>query len=217
MPRESFTIKGGCNCSAVRYIISVPNFSQRFENPYKTPGADINGLRIPMSVMDHCNDCRAATSAVLPMVLVTETSTVRVRVAKLSSSADIEGPLPADEEGEYVPAAEMFDPQNANLPDLCLSLYKSSPDRNRWFCVRCGTPVGYTIDAGVVPVEWGWPPMLDIWLGTVDRQFLEEEWMAPERMLWCEKGIGWVRRLARAGHAVPEHPLTSKLDHLMMV
>lgn len=213
MPPDAFTIKGGCNCSAIRYIISIPEFSQRFENPYKTPGANINGLRIPMTVIDHCNDCRAATAAVLPMAIVTDARTVRVRVAKHSPVANVEGRLDVDEvKDEYAPAVDVFDFQNPRLSELCLSFYKSSPKRTRWFCGRCGTPIGYTIDPGVVPEEWGWPPMLDLWLGTVDREYLQEQWMAPERMLWCEKGIGWVRELAREGHAVPEHPLTSRSE-----
>ena len=52
--------------------------------------------------------------------------------------------------------------------------------------------------------------MLDLWLGTVDREVLEQEYLMPERMLWCEKGIEWIRKLAREGLGVPEHPLTSK-------
>lgn len=51
------------------------------------------------------------------------------------------------------------------------------------------------------------PRMLDIWLGTVDRDDLEKEWMRPERMLWCEKGIDWIRDMARNGAGgVSEHP-----------
>ena len=47
----------------------------------------------------------------------------------------------------------------------------------------------YSVDAGVIPPEREWPTMLDIWLGTVDREDLERDYMSPERMLWCEKGV----------------------------
>lgn len=57
--------------------------------------------------------------------------------------------------------------------------------------------------------------MLDIWLGTVDREVLEKEWMKPERMLWCEKGVTWIREFARNGAGgVPEHPLTKIDQHV---
>lgn len=54
--------------------------------------------------------------------------------------------------------------------------------------------------------------MIDIPLGTVDRKDLEQDYMKPERALWCEKGILWVREMARNGAGgIPEHPLT-KID-----
>ena len=57
--------------------------------------------------------------------------------------------------------------------------------------------------------------MLDIWLGTVDREDLEQGYMRPERMMWCEKGVPWIRELARSGAGgIPEHPLT-KIDQVI--
>ena len=147
------------------------------------------------------------------MGLVTDASTVRVM---LRSTAE---PLPesgafsvGDEESQWIPATDIFDFKSQTLLDgsVYLTFYKSSPQRTRWFCSRCGTPIGYTIDKGVIPEEWGWPIMLDLWLGTVDREILEQDYLMPERMLWCEKGIAWVRKLSREGLGVPEHPLTSK-------
>ena len=75
--------------------------------------------------------------------------------------------------------------------------------------------VAYSIDPGVIPLECGWPAMIDIWLGTVDREDLEKDYMAPERMLWSAKGIPWVRRLTQSGAGgIPVHPLT-KIDKLV--
>ena len=55
--------------------------------------------------------------------------------------------------------------------------------------------------------------MLDILLGTVDREDLDDgDKMAPERELWCDMGVGWIRRFARTG--IPEHPL-SKIDQVI--
>ena len=37
------------------------------------------------------------------------------------------------------------------------------------------------------------PDILDILYGTIDREFLEEEGMRPERHMWWGLGIGWVK------------------------
>lgn len=207
LPHDAFHIKGGCNCGAVRYEALIPPFSERPATPYHTPGADIGDLRIPGIYIDHCNDCRRATSSILPTVLVCDIQTVQVSL--LSRSADVEK---IKQKGDWVPAAEIFDFRNTALEQVYLTVYKSSEERSRWFCSRCGTMLAYSVDPGVIPPEWGWPTMLDIWLGTVDREDLEPDYMRPERMLWCEKGVPWIRELARSGAGgIPEHPLT-KID-----
>lgn len=148
------------------------------------------------------------------MGLVTDIKTVQVSL--LPRDEDRSGPFNTlHSEREWTSAAEVFDFRNPNLKDTYLSIYKSSPNRTRWFCSHCGTPVAYSVDPGVIPVEWGWPTMLDIWLGTVDREDLEKEYIHPERMLWCEKGVPWIRRLATDGAGgIPEHPLT-KIDKVV--
>lgn len=205
-------VHGGCNCRAIRYKVDVPAFSERPQNPYRTPGADVGDLRIPMAAICHCNDCRRATANILPMVLVTLLSTVSVQCEPRSSSSS---GLKAAAELKWVPAAEVFDHTNLALEELFLAHYESSEGRSRWFCRRCGTNLAYTIHPGVVPEEWGWPRMLDIWLGTVDRDDLDKEWMVPERMLWCDFGVDWVRKWSiRGGGGIPEHP-TTKIDQLV--
>lgn len=185
-----------------------------------------------MSVICHCNNCRSATGQIPTIGLITETQTVRVSLASRDNETPVEGPLATDR-GEYAPAGKVFDSENLDaLKATFLAHYKSSPARNRWFCGRCGTPIGYSIDAGVIPEEWGWPKMLDIWLGTVDRYAirradpggngtaeadtprgsrsdLEHDFMKPERALWCAKAVPWVAAMARSGNGgIPEHPLT---------
>jgi hypothetical protein len=49
--------------------------------------------------------------------------------------------------------------------------------------------------------------MLDITLGSVDRRLLETEALVPERHLWWDYGIDWIRHLATEGYgALPIHP-----------
>ena len=198
MPPEPFTITGSCNCRSIRYSIDIPPFSNRPPTVYCSPGASLPpDAKIPFIAIDHCNDCRRASGAVLPMALVTEAST-----GQLSFSA-----------GEWQPALNLWSmPLDQLQQGTTLGHYRSSEGRNRWFCSMCGTMLFYTISEDSIPSEWGWPKMLDIWLGTVDREVLEKEWMKPERILWCEKGVPWIRELAKNGAGgVPEHPLT-KID-----
>lgn len=54
----------------------------------------------------------------------------------------------------------------------------------------------------------GWPDMLDIALGTVNREDLDANALIPERQLWCNYGIGWVKEIATngMGEDIPRHP-----------
>jgi rhodanese-related sulfurtransferase len=156
-----------------------------------------------MVAIDHCNDCRRATGAVLPMCLITEIGTVSTTCATRSDP----------ESRMELTADELFDFETIAEREMFLTSYKSSEKRTRWFCGRCGTSLAYTIDTGVVLPEWGWLKMLDIWLGTVDREDLDDgDKMEPERQMWCDMGVGWIRRFARNG--IPEHPL-SKIDQVL--
>ena len=51
----------------------------------------------------------------------------------------------------------------------------------------------------IFPVIEGWPEMLDIVLGTVDREDSEGDTLVPERQLRWACGIGWVRRIVSEG------------------
>ena len=58
-----------------------------------------------------------------------------------------------------------------------------------------------------LPMPDGWPDMLDIVLGTVDREDLERDSLAPERQLWWDRGIHWVQNFSESGAvALPKHP-----------
>ena len=48
--------------------------------------------------------------------------------------------------------------------------------------------------------------MVDIVLGTIDRQDLDKELMAPERQLWWDCGIDWVKSMSVQGIGfLPRH------------
>ena len=48
--------------------------------------------------------------------------------------------------------------------------------------------------------------MLDVVLGTVDRECLEGYDMRPERQLWWDCGMEWVQKISERGLDVPVHP-----------
>jgi hypothetical protein len=101
----------------------------------------------------------------------------------------------------WIPASETF--IRDSKYDTYLSFFESSPTRTRSFCSRCGTSLTYA----VVPMPEGWPDMLDIVLGTVDREDLEKG-LAPEREMWHDRGIPWIQDFARNGSGgIPRHPL----------
>lgn len=59
----------------------------------------------------------------------------------------------------------------------------------------------------------GWPQMLDILMGTIDRKDLEREELRPERHVWWDKGIGWIQELfGRGDEGMPKHPLARVTD-----
>jgi len=83
-----------------------------------------------------------------------------------------------------------------------LRFFGSSPKRTRTFCGHCGTNLTYAI----FPMIEGFPDIFDTVLGTVDREYLEQEWLAPDRHCWWSKGIPWVQTLSRGGLQIPRHP-----------
>ena len=146
-PKEALSIEGGCNCEAIRYKVDVPAFNERMMNPYHNEGVDVGDLRIPMSAVCHCNDCRSATSGILSVVLVTDVKTVQVSLVRAKEVNSSEFKISTTVNRDFVPAKDVFVTGSIALDGQSfLACYKSSPGRNRFFCRRCGTPFAYSID-----------------------------------------------------------------------
>jgi hypothetical protein len=212
LPKEALVVHGGCNCGAVRYQISIPELSQRPRHPYNTAAAlttadENEPVRLPMVVACHCNDCRRATGQLLPIFICAPLDFVTVSLVPRSSAltepdAVKRKAAPPEPRGPWLPAAEVFTPAPAPANvDSFLSLYNSSHLRTRSFCGRCGTYLGYA----VVPMPAGWPDMLDLSLGSVDRADLDGDALVPERQVWWDYGVDWIRKLSTEGLAVPIH------------
>lgn len=50
------------------------------------------------------------------------------------------------------------------------------------------------------------PDMLDIVMGTVDREDLDSEALRPERQLWWDYGVDWIKDMSVKGISdIPKH------------
>lgn len=208
LPVHSFTFFGGCNCRAIRYKATIPAFSDRLIHP-TTDKKNENGeaVRFPFVCICHCNDCRRATASILPFYICSPTAQVSASCVPRSVSSDQPQAARLEYENHdvkeaWLPADEVFKPWPGGS-NTFLSSYPSSEGRTRFFCGRCGTNLAYTVH----PMPGGWPEMLDILLGTVDREDLETGWLEPERHLWWDCGVDWIRNFATTGAGgLEKHP-----------
>ncbi len=214
LPDHPITVNGGCNCGAIRYRADIPALAERPIHPSHAGMNISDPCRLPMIVIDHCNDCRRATGAVLPLWLCTPiafvTSSFVLRPSLHSSQTqkstieEIQVPKKLTEQEErtpWLPASDTFS-RNSKYHTY-LSMYESSPLRTRFFCSRCGINLAYA----VVPMPEGWVDMLDLVLGSVDREDLETEALAPERHLWWDCGIPWVQEMSKGYRDLVKHPI----------
>ena len=194
---EPFTIEGGCNCRAVRYKIDIPALSSR---PFYPAGGAEKNIRTPTIVTDHCNDCRQATGSFLPAWILTPISMISASCVTRSDSTD--KPKCDVDQPVWIPATKVFTPSTAS-ENTFLSFDESSEGRRRTFCGRCGTNLSYAI----FPALEGWTEMLDMVFGTLDRKYLEDKSLAPERQLWWDYGIDWIKSFSSEGaDNVAKHP-----------
>jgi hypothetical protein len=202
LPDEALSINGGCNCGAVRYRLEIPALGERPLHPLASEDAPV---LLPFLALDHCNDCRRATGSLLPAWICTPiamalVSLVRASSATLAREAAARKSQAEEDRSLWTPAQDVFRPSPVDT-DHFLKSYESSHERWRWFCNRCGTSIGYT---AVMPS--GFPDMLDITLGSVDRENLDGDTLVPERHLWWGYGIDWIGRLATRGYGeLPIH------------
>lgn len=203
LPVDSFKFSGGCNCRAVRYRADVPHLTERPFHPWSN-----ENVRLPFAVLCHCEDCRRASGALAFAGFCSPIEYIQMSLLPRNSTLP---PLqtrraePKNDDGErmWVPAMSFFG-TSAPPEDSFLSTYQPSIGVTRSFCSRCGTNISYSR----YPVPAVWPNMLDILVGTVDREHLEKDALAPERHLWWNSGISWVHKLYEGDGGLPRHPIT---------
>ena len=189
VPKEAFTIEGGCNCNAIRYKIDIPAFDSRpFRSTIETPLDPKDEVRLPYIITDHCNDCRKATGSIMAFWICSPPEMISVSCIARSGESETLKPTP------WVTAAEVFRGHGPQTHKTFLTFYKSSPDVSRGFCGRCGTNLTFY---GKPPE--GYTEMIDIVLGTIDREYLEGYQLSPERQLEWDFGIDWIQKLSIEG------------------
>ncbi|MCJ1244329.1 hypothetical protein MMC30_001527 [Trapelia coarctata] len=207
LPPHPLVIHGGCNCKAIRYKVEIPALPDRPIHPTASKEKDGEAVRLPLVCVCHCNDCRRATGSILPFFICSPIAVVSISCLPQTTPSDQLDAAKAggdshEARGPWVPASAVFKP-SPEASDTFLAGYNSSEGRTRFFCGRCGTHLAYAAK----PMPEGWPDMLDIVLGTFDRGDLETGWLEPERHLWWDYGVGWVKGFATQGAGgIDKHP-----------
>lgn len=193
LPKGPLVVNGGCNCGAVRYKINIPELLQRPVQLFSEISGPSSEVWLPMVAVDHCNDCRRATRNLLTLWICTATAFVTASLILCMDPAKREGG-PLEPRGLLSLASEIFAPGLASSNSF-LSFYRSSELWTRSSCGRCGTYLANSVS----PMPEGWPDMLDILFGTVDREDLEGDALVSERQVWWDCGIAWIKQLSTAG------------------
>lgn len=214
LPSEATTITGGCSCGVIRYRVAIPESSHRPPMPFAPPES---GLQMPFVATCHCNDCRRATGSALPIALLQVPSpmiTVSILPYEASESNVTTGRIldVLDEQYDrakadaarppYLPAMDVLravdgSGRTTDGSSTWLRFFHSfacGPGFSRSFCGRCGTQVCFHFNispdfcyGGKLPD--GWSDMFDLNLGTVDREFLEKDWLVPDSEVNFKHGV----------------------------
>lgn len=239
LPDEALTVTGGCNCGAIRYRIAIPPVSDRPAHfaVVATEGESQKEAspRLPMVITDHCNDCRSATSSILPAWILTPEDMITLSCLPRPAAGDDDnddgysrihgGALQTrDTAAQLDDARPPFTPAHDVLCGLdeearlktWLRVYRSrvaadSPygaNSARSFCGRCGTNIAYIVEPFPVPSP---VRMVDVILGTADRECIASSALEPERQLWWECGVPWIQKLVD-GKIGPQHPSWNPLE-----
>ena len=112
-----------------------------------------------------------------------------------SSESDLKAAKAGDEakahRGPERAAADVFSGKLTNEGEKTpLSFFESSEGNLRSFCSICGTNLTF--------FDKRMPGIMDILLGTVDREHLESD-IVPERHLWLDLGLSWVKSWLERG------------------
>ncbi|KAL2064539.1 hypothetical protein VTL71DRAFT_3676 [Oculimacula yallundae] len=188
LPPSSLILHGGCDCTSIRYNISIPELNSRpvaFKDV--TSGEEIH---YPHSFLDHCNRCRRVSGAIIQAWLTVPQDWVEW----------IQTPSPDSDRKESTSTISTTDEfiKFSSGSGLPVTNYASSPGIVRSFCGRCGTNLAFVNVERDMGSD-GEIATLDIVLGSLDTESLEREEVRPERHTYWDSGVGWVKKLVTDG------------------
>ncbi|KAF5254132.1 hypothetical protein FANTH_1014 [Fusarium anthophilum] len=229
LPNEAVKVTGGCSCGAVRYRIDVPTLEDRPLNPLTPPAF---GIKLPGAITCHCNDCRRSTSSFLavgildipaPMLTVSamspssESDIVSGRILNVLSD-DYDAAQADADRPPYIPAMDVLRATGETKTWLrFFHSVKCTSDVSRSFCGRCGTQLcfhfklepEYCAD-GKLPD--GWRDSFHLYLGTLDREFLEKEWFNPHSEGMFKHGTLLSRCVSATANGLKDLPKMQEFD-----
>uniref|UniRef100_A0A0D2XTV5 CENP-V/GFA domain-containing protein n=1 Tax=Fusarium oxysporum (strain Fo5176) TaxID=660025 RepID=A0A0D2XTV5_FUSOF len=202
LPNEPVKVTGGCSCGAIRYRINVPALDDRPLNPFAPPAC---GIKLPGAITCHCNDCRRSTGSFLATgILDIPAPMLTVSAMSPSSETDVISGRVLDV------LADDYDAEKADADRPPL-------DVSRSFCGRCGTQLcfhfklepEYCAD-GKLPD--GWRDSFHLYLGTLDREFLEKDWFNPDSEVNFKHGTPLSRCVSATAKGLKDLPKMQEFD-----
>jgi hypothetical protein len=96
---------------------------------------------------------------------------------------------------------ELLKGERAILESTYLRHYEGNEGSHRTFCGRCGTHLTFHFsgEQRELSKKAGWGPILDVAVGTLDKESVEMEGFRPGHKGWLEYGIPWVVKLLEEG------------------
>lgn len=220
LPSHSLKLTGGCFCSAIRYKISIPPFCDRPRVPGSLPtpihphtaakphptsealttSSTLVPTHLPILEIDHCTSCRRASGSVIQVWLICEAKWITFDLLPQTPALGHVGPAPPDKVQSAIkyPAREIVNPSPQLTGESYVGHYSSNGTSHRTFCTRCGTPMTFNF-SGDRGEDWKLDTLVDVAMGTLDRESLETEGLRPDRHGWWSDGIPWIRGMMYMG------------------
>lgn len=221
LPSAPLTLHGSCSCAAAKYTIQIPSLPDRpvipSHPPIPTSPTTSTAANFPVIALCHCVSCRRASGALFFSWLVAPvgwvTWDVEVKPGEVGSSWPGNGNgavrgRSGGKEGEKgeegteerlrdVPSTLICGPADVNAkaarPSTYVTQHRSSERAVRTFCGRCGTTLTYYhLERHGTGQE-----ILDVSVGSLDEASIRL--VRPERHVYWDSGVEWVRDLARWG------------------